>query len=773
MAPRGGAPGHRRPMNYFLLLSTLNLSLGGLVFLLGFLILRENPGQRLNRVVALMLFFGGLGAVFSALSFMASRGGTSAAPGTLQDLSYVWELFFPTLFLFASIFPEERAFVRRPLLRLGRRWALGFTPLLFVPHAFHFVFVLAASSWNLEVRAADLGSFRYLGSLVAVLGLVVRLFLFVHRALFSLVNLGFGLATMVLLFGSFRSTHVVRLRRQIGVVAIGLSASLVLYSLASSIPTLLGLQLPEDLRASLTFAALTLGPGSIAYAVVRHKFLDAKLLARRGILYALVSAALVGLYLAVASRLTRAFSAAVGVDVRIFDSVFLVVALALFQPVVARLEQMLDEAFLKDPADYRNVLRRLGQELQTTIDLDALLARTITTLTEAMLLRAGHVVVFGRGAPIARSGTGAPLDPDALRRLAELLPRVPAHEKSFRVSDAVEGLEPGDRVFLAALGVALVVPLRWHDDLVGALLLGEKLTDTSHTSEDVTLLTSLAGQVSVSLQNALLLRDRVAVARFEEELSLARQIQRASLLSEFPQLPRCEVHALTIPSKHVGGDLYDVVQAGDGSWFVAIADVSGKGVPAALLSSMLQASLRTQAASVVSPAEILRSINNLMFRSTAIQQFATFFLARVDGERLELSFSNAGHNWPVLQRARGERRFLERGGLILGIQEDAVFEEERVSLQPGDLVVFYTDGVSEARNATGHMFGEERIYEAVGAMSRNLSAREITERLLGTLHDFLNGTEPQDDVTLVVLRVPEGAGIGIPRPQALEARVSR
>ncbi len=199
-------------MNAFLLLSTLNLSLGGLVFLLGFLILRENPGQRLNRVVALMLFFGGLGAVFAALSFMATSGGT-AAPARLQELSYVWELFFPTLFLFASIFPEERAFVRRPLIRIGRLGKVGFTPLIFGPHAFHFLFVLAASTWHAPVQAADLGPLRYLSALFGVMGLVVKIFLYAHQALFSLVNLGFGMATMGLLFDSYRRARVVRLRQ--------------------------------------------------------------------------------------------------------------------------------------------------------------------------------------------------------------------------------------------------------------------------------------------------------------------------------------------------------------------------------------------------------------------------------------------------------------------------------------------------------------------------------------------------------------------------------
>jgi phosphoserine phosphatase RsbU/P len=288
----------------------------------------------------------------------------------------------------------------------------------------------------------------------------------------------------------------------------------------------------------------------------------------------------------------------------------------------------------------------------------------------------------------------------------------------------------------------------------------------------VTLLTALAGQVSVSLQNALLLRDRVAVARFEEELNLARQIQRTSLISEFPVMPRCELHALYIPSKAVGGDFYDVVPTGDGGYLVAIADVSGKGMPAALLSAMLQASLRTQAGSVTSLPAILHNINSLLYRSTALHQFATFFLARIDGESLRLTFSNAGHNWPIVLRAGGEKLFLERGGTILGILEDVVYEEDRVRLQPGDRVVFYTDGISEAANAAGEQFGDQRLCEVVEAMPAELSARDITERVLAALGEFLGTVEPQDDMTLLVIRVLEPAvvdGAVTSRPEAVIA----
>lgn len=747
-------------MNTFLVLSTLNLSLGGLVFLLGFIILRENPGYRLNRVVALMLFFGGLGAVLTALSFLATgpaglAGAGGGKPGTLQNMSYVWEFFFPTLFLFASTFPEERAFTRRPRLLSGRIWTPGFGTLVFAPHVFHFVVVLALSMWKPEVDLHPSGLLRYAAPVLGIGAVFVRLFLLVHQALFSLVNLGFGFASVVLLFDSYRRARVPRLKQQLRVIAIGLTACLWFYSFATSIPTLLNWRITEGLRSSLTILALTLGPGSIAYSIVRYKFLDTKLLARRGILYALVSAALVGVYLVVVSRANRMLSSASGVDARVFEPVFLIMALALFQPAIARLEELLDRVFLKDPGDYRNVLRQLGRELQTTIDLEALLSRTVRTLAEAMLLRSAHIIALTNDEPIAHTGAGPALTTESLWRLAEILPRFPRGQSSYRLADSIDGLSPEDRAALAALGITLVVPLRWREDLVGALLLGDKWTATTHTSEDVTLLASLAGQVSVSLQNALLLRDRIAVARFEEELNLARQIQRTSLLSEFPVVPRCELHALYIPSKAVGGDFYDVVPTGDGGFLLAIADVSGKGMPAALLSAMLQASLRTQAGSVSSLGAILRNINSLLYRSTATHQFATFFLARIDGANLKLAFSNAGHNWPVVLRPNGERVFLERGGTILGILEDVDYEEDHVALRPGDRVVLYTDGISEAANSAGEQFGEQRLCEVVHAMPRGLSARELAERVLVALREFLGDVEPQDDMTLLVLRVLE------------------
>jgi len=338
-----------------------------------------------------------------------------------------------------------------------------------------------------------------------------------------------------------------------------------------------------------------------------------------------------------------------------------------------------------------------------------------------------------------------------------MLPRVSSSQTSYRLADRVEGLTFEEQQLLVEdMKLTLLVPLRWRGDLVGALLLGSKVIG-SYTPEDVQLMTALAEQVSVSLQNALLLQDRVAVARFEEELNLARQIQRSLLLSEFPAIPNADVHAVYIPSKHVGGDFYDVVPAGDGSYFFAIADVSGKGVPAALLSSMLQASLRTQAPAADSLPAMLRAINRLLYRSSVMKQFATFFLARLDARTLELRFSNAGHNWPVVVRPGGHQVTLEKGGTVLGILEDIDFEESQVQLAAGDVVVLYTDGVSEAVNDAGEMFTDARLRDFVSSLPRSLTAREVATRILGALESFLGDAEPQDDVTLLVLRVLQPA----------------
>ncbi len=249
-------------------------------------------------------------------------------------------------------------------------------------------------------------------------------------------------------------------------------------------------------------------------------------------------------------------------------------------------------------------------------------------------------------------------------------------------------------------------------------------------------------------------RDALQRAKAEQELDLARRIQRAFLISQFPAMPRIEVHAVNVSSRQVSGDFYDVVPDSD-SLLLAIADVSGKGVAAALMSSMLQASLRTQAGSVASVAAMLVNMNRLLCGGAPTGKFATFFLARVEESTLRLHYSNAGHNYPLLRRRDGSIEELKEGGLLLGIRADLQLAEASVQLAAGDSVLLYTDGISEAADADNTLFGEERLTHLLQGLPPGLPATETAERILAGVRAHLDGVEPGDDMTLVVLRVRE------------------
>jgi len=240
----------------------------------------------------------------------------------------------------------------------------------------------------------------------------------------------------------------------------------------------------------------------------------------------------------------------------------------------------------------------------------------------------------------------------------------------------------------------------------------------------------------------------------ERELQLARRIQRSFLLSDFPRRPRIEVYAVNVSSKEVSGDFYDVVPVGEHSSVFVIADVSGKGVPAALLSSMLQGLVRVQAGTTVSPAAAMKLLNALACQREATGQFATLFLAVIEEPTMTLRYSNAGHNPPVLLR-RNERRLLETGGVVLGISPEAIYEEASLQLEAGDRLVLYTDGVTEAANAHDDMLGEDRLYAMLEGLPPGLEARTIVERVLEGVNEFLGEREAGDDITVMALRVLE------------------
>jgi sigma-B regulation protein RsbU (phosphoserine phosphatase) len=263
--------------------------------------------------------------------------------------------------------------------------------------------------------------------------------------------------------------------------------------------------------------------------------------------------------------------------------------------------------------------------------------------------------------------------------------------------------------------------------------------------------------MGVAIKNSHLHRESLQKSLLEEELSFARNVQRSFLPDHFPPMEPLDVWAKNIPSKVVSGDYYDVVPLADGEFLIAIGDVSGKGVPAALLMSMLRAALRTQARHHVSLAQMMTSLNQLIHESTSDREFVTLFIARIDRREMRLHYSNGGHNPPLLRRENGTIEKLTSGGLLLGAFPGVTFEESAVELRANDVLVLFTDGLTEAAASDGDMFGDERLEDAVRAITPDLTARDVLSALEGACRGWLRGTEPDDDLTLLVMRVDGGA----------------
>ena len=267
---------------------------------------------------------------------------------------------------------------------------------------------------------------------------------------------------------------------------------------------------------------------------------------------------------------------------------------------------------------------------------------------------------------------------------------------------------------------------------------------------------TFGGTTAVAVLGAALFRVRLELAssrrllaRKEAELSFAREVQEALFPRRMPVSSGLEFSGICIPARGISGDYYDVMQLPDGRLVFAIADISGKGISAAILMANLQAVLRTLAAANLSPCEICSRLNLHLLQVTDESKFATFFYGDWNQREMRLRYVNAGHHWPIFLGSSQGRR-LKVGGIPLGLFPEAEFQMGEAMLQPGDLLVLYSDGISEANSARGEEFGESRL-EATIEKYRHEPLAEIQRRALEAVRLWSEG-EPEDDMTLLIVR---------------------
>lgn len=301
----------------------------------------------------------------------------------------------------------------------------------------------------------------------------------------------------------------------------------------------------------------------------------------------------------------------------------------------------------------------------------------------------------------------------------------------------------------------LCVPLMVKSELKGVLTLYNKKDNMQFTDDDQRLLAIIAAQSGQVIENARLNEREKQLLKMQEELRLAARIQIELLPKSAPVIPGYDICGRSIPAQSVGGDYFDFISIDEHRLALCLGDVSGKGLPASLLMSNVQATLRSHALMGLTAQECTTRSNRLLFQSTSPEKFVTLFYAILDLHTHILSYANAGHEHPIILSSGGSVNRLSTGGIMLGMMDDFAFQDDSVQISPGDTMVIFSDGVTEAMNRDEVQFGEGRLQETIVG-NRDESSPVLLELIVDAVKSHV-GTAPQmDDITvLVVKRLPE------------------
>src|SRR5437016_9223495 len=347
-----------------------------------------------------------------------------------------------------------------------------------------------------------------------------------------------------------------------------------------------------------------------------------------------------------------------------------------------------------------------------------------------------------------------------IRISRSVIDEVVTNGKSVLTSDAqADPRFMGGTVMLQGVRSVLAVPLGVGEKVFGIVYADSPLAEGRFTEDHLKVLTTLASVAAIRVENARLMEQQMERVRLERELQVASEIQQRFQPASAPIVAGYELQGISFPCYEIGGDYYDFIQRTDGKLIVALGDVSGKGPAAALLMSSLHAAVHAHSDTHDSLAKMIGAVNRYLVESIPANRFVTLFYAELNPKDGSLAFLNAGHNPPLIVHAGGTMEQLAAGGLPLGIMPNADFREGRTRLHPGDVLVIYSDGVTEAVNPKGEEFGPTRLYEVV-ARNIDSSAAGIRDRIEAALTKFCQGTPAADDITLVICkRLAESAEV--------------
>jgi serine phosphatase RsbU (regulator of sigma subunit) len=401
-----------------------------------------------------------------------------------------------------------------------------------------------------------------------------------------------------------------------------------------------------------------------------------------------------------------------------------------------------------------SLLSRLAETIGSAVDPDHIAGCVLDVIARPLRAEVGAVLPVSGSRPVASIGDAEAVD----RLVAEADPIV----KRLRSADPDQGAcadlgEPGPADGFGSILAAVVRTTRGPQ---GAIVLGRARDARQFDDPDRRLLAAVASQTAVALERATLQREILGRRSLDDELAIGRRIQRSLMPRRFPNLAGWEIAAAYESAREIGGDLFDTFLLRDqpGRLAFAIADVTGKGIPAAILMADARALIHAAADHSTGPAESLSRVNRVLVRERATSLFVTVAHGVIDGATGVLRLASAGHDPVHVLRADGSLEALEPTGRMIGMVDEIAVRTDEVTIRPGDAIVAHTDGVTEARSPDGSFYGEERYTDLLRSLAGR-SASEIVGAVTADVETYRDSAEASDDLTLLVIRrLPEPPG---------------
>lgn len=507
-------------------------------------------------------------------------------------------------------------------------------------------------------------------------------------------------------------------------------------------------------------------PLTIAYVILVYRAMDVRLVIRQGLRYLLATSGVRAVQVII-SFVVIVIAAALSGDQagsvtrRIVPICAGFALIALIGTFAGRIQRWLDRRFFREAYNAEQILSELASQVRRIVDTNSVLKTVAHRISESLHVSRVALLLNNEGAFELAYAVGYPspagmeipedsLTVQYLKKNQQLVVRFD-EENSW-----IQNAEGAERDSIEKLKPELLLPLSLNEKLVGIMSLGPKQSEEPFTRTDIQLLDSVATQTGLALENSRLtakIASEVAEReRINRELEIAREVQQRLFPQKTPSVVGVEIAGYCRPALGVGGDYYDYFDLADGNLGIAIGDVSGKGFPAALLMASLRASLRAQTMrGGCDLAAIMQNVNTLAYEGSAANKYATFFFGQFSpGSRL-FSYVNAGHEPPLIFRGGSVIR-LDVGGPVAGLLPHVQYEQGTLLLEPGDLLVALTDGISEAMNPSDEEWGVENMICCVRESS-GVGCRDLIECVIASADTFTAGAKQHDDMTLVVARI--------------------